>query len=143
MGLRTIEAERVGRAGAVGRVEIRIIVEEVSGEAVDAGRVRGGREGRFARRVGRVGISTKIMVKGFVLPENDNDVFDRGGGGKRVLRRYCECREFAVGGKRDRQAKGEDGPANVAWHEVLSFFWRETKRLRRKDRSGPCRAVGL
>src|SRR6266478_5754262 len=128
MGLRTIEAERVGRAGAVGRVEIRIIVEEVSGEAVDAGSVRGGREGRFARRVGRLGISTKIMVKGFILPEDHDDVLDRGGGWKRILRRCGECRQFAVRGKHDRQAKGGRSPANVAWHEVL-LLWRDETPL--------------
>src|SRR6266849_7200907 len=128
MSLRAIEPERVGRAGAIGCVQVGVVVQEVRGEPVDNRRVRGGGEGRFARRVGRLGISTKIMVKGFILPEDHDDVLDRGGGWKRILRRCGECRQFAVCGKHDRQAKGGRSPANVAWHEVL-LLWRDETPL--------------
>ena len=75
--LRAIEAERVGCAATIERVEVGIVVQEGVAQSIYGWRVRKRVKLRFSFRVQRVRIRTEIVVERSIFPEDDHDVFDR------------------------------------------------------------------
>src|SRR5271155_1792999 len=74
--LGAVKPEGVRSATAVGRVEIRVIVQEGVAQAVHGGCTRKRVERRLTGWVERIRIGSEIVVEGLVLPENDHNVFD-------------------------------------------------------------------
>ncbi|MET4151919.1 hypothetical protein ABIC08_003315 [Bradyrhizobium sp. RT9b] len=78
VGLGAVEAERIRRAGAVGRAVVRIVHQQMRvGEIVDLRRMRLRHEGDRARRIGRVRIGREVMIERAVLVEDDHEMLDR------------------------------------------------------------------
>ena len=85
-GLAAVEAEGIGRVGAVGGVGLVGVAGQQAGmgQRIDVGRrVGGGVKRRLAGRIGRVRIGREIVVEGDVLLEDDDQVLDRRGGRNR------------------------------------------------------------
>ncbi len=78
VGLGAVETEGIGRAGAVGRVVVRIIDQHVGGdEIVHLRRMRLRNKWNRPRWVGRFRIGSKIMIERAVLVEDDHEMLDR------------------------------------------------------------------
>ena len=88
IGLGAIQAERIDRVDAIGRVELVGIRKEQAGiQAFDLRRERPGVERRLAVRVGRMRIGGEVVIEGAVLVEDHHQVLDRRGGPGIAMRR--------------------------------------------------------
>ena len=74
--LRAIEAKRIGGTTAIERIEIWIVGQQCLAVAVDGRGVASGVKRRFARRIGSVGIGSKVVVEGNILLKHHYQVLD-------------------------------------------------------------------
>ncbi len=108
--LRAIEPERVGRARAIGRVQVGIVGQQrrARQQIVDIPRrVLGGLENGLTFGIQRIRIRAEIMVERTVLVEDDDEVLDRGPGRQVVGRNRALVRLVIVlaGGHRTRRRR--------------------------------------
>src|SRR5207344_257586 len=85
--LRSIQTKGIGRSISVGRIQVRIVVQEGIGESVDAWCAWFRHEAWFPPGIRCIGVGSEVVIKGDVFLEDNDQVLDWGGGRARGGRR--------------------------------------------------------
>src|SRR5208283_1939256 len=103
-GLGHIQPVRIGRARAIGGVQVRVMNEQSARQSIDRRRIGFRRELIVKRRIQRIGVGSEVVIEGNVLVENHDQVLNRSGRRGSVGDYFLFC--FRFGGRGESGSNG-------------------------------------